>query len=310
MSFNSGNNPNVVKTALDDVWDTTFGASSLPGLATAQDASVFQQDTADSSAVIMELFGGVGDWEATAEEQDLPEGNPRVTNQKTFTVTKFAKMIKVPVEFFDDNKHQAYEKMVRNFARRAMTTRDKNAMAIFRNGFTTATTADGAALFSNTHTTVSGATVDNLLTAALSDASLETAINGLIEQQAQDGEIDGHMPGTLLLPPALFKEGQEITKSELRSGTGNNDLNYYSQIYPGLQVKQSPYLGTAAGGSDTAWYLLSPDHAVTRWVRQAATTSLVDFNISDNDVYKYKGRFREVIGAMSYEGSFGSTGAG
>lgn len=308
MSFNSSLNPNVVKTALDDVFYQEDDLKKHPELATASTPAVFKQDRADSSAVIMELFGGSGAWEQTAEEENLPEGNPRITNSKTFSVVKFAKMVQIPKEFFDDNKHGSYEMMVRNFAKRAKTTMNKNAFAVYRNAFTTALTSDGVALVSDSHVAINGGTVDNKLTAALSETSLYTAIQMLGEMKSQDGEIDGFMPATLLVPMALYKTAVEITDSELRSGTADNDTNIYSSKF-GIKVYTSPFLGAAAGGSDTAWFLLSDEHSVTRWVREAINTSLVDFNVSDNDVYKYKGRFREVVGAMTYEGLIGSTGA-
>jgi len=308
MSFNSALNANVVKTALDDVFYQEDDLRKHPELATATTEAVFKQDTADSSAVIMELFGGSGAWEQTAEEENLPEGQPRITNSKTFSVVKFAKMVQIPKEFFDDNKHGSYEKMVRNFAKRAKTTMNKNAFAVYRNAFTTALTSDGVALVSDSHVALNGGTVDNKLTAALSETSLYTAIQMLGEMKSQDGEIDGFMPATLLVPMALYKTAVEITDSELRSGTADNDVNIYSSKF-GIKVYTSPFLGAAAGGSDTAWFLLSDEHSVTRWVREAINTSLVDFSISDNDVYKYKGRFREVVGAMTYEGIIGSTGA-
>ena len=307
MSFSSALNPSVVKTALDDVFYQEVNGDQRPQLATAETGAVFNQDTADSSAVIMELFGGSGAWEVTAEEQDLPQGTPRITNQKTFSVVKFAKSVEIPKEFFDDNKHGSYEKMIKNFARRARTTRDKNAFAVFRGAFTTTLTADGATLCSDTHTTISGHTVDNKLTAVLAEASLNTAITAMLEQKSQDGEIDGHVPAVLLVPSSLYKLACEITESQLRSGTANNDMNVYSDKY-GIQVYTSPYLGAAAGGSDTAWFLLSSTHSITRWVRQAVSTDLVGPEYSKNDVYAYKGRFREVVGAMSYEGVVGSDG--
>ncbi|MFA6295526.1 MAG: Mu-like prophage major head subunit gpT family protein [Candidatus Paceibacterota bacterium] len=307
MSFSSSLNPNVVKTALDDVFYQEMDGDQHPNHATAETAAVFMQDTADSSAVIMELFGGSGAWEQTAEEQDLPLGTPRITNTKTFSVVKFAKSVDIPKEFFDDNKHGSYEKMVRNFARRARTTRDKNAFAIFRNAFTTALTADGVAMISDSHVNINGDTIDNKITAAFSETSLNTAITALYEQKAQDGEIDGHLASTLVVPPALYKTAVEVCEAKLRSGTADNDPNIYSDKY-GIKIYTSPYMGAAAGGSDTAWFLMSGNHSITRWVRESVNTNLVSFEISRNDVYTYKGRFREVVGAMSYEGIVGSTG--
>lgn len=307
MSMNSTLNPNVVKTVLDEVFWPSYSIEKHPQIATALTSSVFVQDSVDRGAVIQELFDGVGDWTQTAEEQDFSEASPRTYNQKTFTVLKWAKMVKIPKEYFDDDMHSTYEKMVRSMARRAVTKRDKNAFGIYRNAFTTTLTADGIALCSNSHTNGLSQTVDNLLTGALSESTLNTAITQMLEMVSQDGEIDGFTADTLLVPPAVYKTACEITESELRSGTSDNDMNVYSDKY-GLKVYTSPYLGAAAGGSDTAWFLLSTDHSVTRWVRKAVETNLVDYKISDNDVYKYKGSFREVVGVMSYEGVVGSLG--
>lgn len=301
MSYNSGMNPNVVKTALDDVFYQTFSGQQHPGHVTAESSMVFKQDTTDSSAEIMELFKGVGAWEETVEEQELPEGNPRIDNQKVFTVAKFAKNIKIPKEFFDDNKHSAYEMMVRNFAMRARTTRDANAFKAFRD-HATVTTADGVALGSAAHVNLNGDTISNLLTtSALTESTLNDAIIALREMKSQDGVIDGFVPTTLLVPTALFKTACEIVDSELRSGTGDNDMNVYSSKY-GIYVATTPYIGAAAGGSDSTWFLLSDNHSMMRFVRQGVSTDLVPYEYSDNDVYNYKGRFREVVGPMSYEG--------
>jgi hypothetical protein len=301
MSFNSGLNPNVVKTALDGVFNQKFSGQEHPGHVTAESASIFKQDKADSSAVIMELFKGPGAWETTVEEQNLPEGTPRVGNQKTFSVAKFAKSVKIPYEFFRDNKHSSYENMVAAFARRARTSRDKNAFYPFR-APTTVTTSDGVAFGSASHLNLNGDTVSNLNTSsALTETTLNNAIVDLMEMKSQDGELDGYVPKVLLVPPALFKTACEITKSEQRSGTGNNDTNVFSTQY-GISVATSIWIGAAAGGSDSTWFLLADEHSVMRYVREGISTDLVDYIYSENDVYNYKGRFREVVGPMSYEG--------
>lgn len=308
MSFNSQLNPNVVKTALDDVFNQTFSGEQHPGHMTAESGMVFNQDTADSSAVIMELFKGSGNWDTRTEEQDVPSGEPRIGNQKTFSVVNFAKSIDIPKNFFDDNKHGSYEKMVANFARRARTTRDMNAFSVYRNAFSTALTSDGVALIADTHTNLNGDTVDNKVTGAFSESTLNTAIVQLVEMKSQDGIIDGFMPRVLLVPLALYKTACEVVGSELRSGTADNDMNVYSSKY-NIFIGTSPYLGAAAGGSDAAWFLLSPDHSVNRWVRQGTQTDLVDYKFQRNNNYIYKGEFREVIGAMSFEGIVGSSGS-
>ncbi len=127
---------NVVKTALDKVFFPAFNGETHPGYATADSASVFKQDTVDNAAVITEVFKGTGLWGLKAESQDVPQAQARVANQQTFLVTEYAQSVDITKNFFDDNMHGVYEGMVRDMGRNAKKTRDNNAFALFRNGFT------------------------------------------------------------------------------------------------------------------------------------------------------------------------------
>jgi hypothetical protein len=307
--MNSSLSPNVVKTALDKVFFQEFNGTSNPGWGDASTASVFRQDTTDNAAVITEVFKGTGLWGFKAELADVSSAQAKVGNQQTFTVTEYAQSLDISKNFFDDNMHGVYEGMIRDMGQTGRITRDSNAFAIFRNAFTTALTNDAVALISDTHVTQSGATVDNkLATAAFTEITLNDGIVMLSEQKAQDGTIRGQRAKTLVVPPKLFKLASEILDSELRSGTANNDMNVYSDRY-GINLVTSPYLGAAAGGSDTAWFLLGENHSITRWVRQGIITDLVDYKFQRNNNYIYKGSFREVVGAIDYTGIVGSLGA-
>ncbi len=309
MATFSGNlNPNLIKTRLDEVFMQEFQFENKPGLATTATSDIFKQNTIDRGAVIMETFKGVGYWDERAEEEDVASGTPRSTNLITFSVLNFAKSVDISKNLFDDDIHNTYEMMVRDMAETGKLTREKKGFEIYRNAFTSTYTADSATLISDTHTTISGVTVDNKLTAALSTTSLNTAIVALMEQKAEDGTIRGCIPNALLVPVALFKTACEIVESVLLADTANNNMNVYSSKY-GIRVYQSPFLGAAAGGSDTAWFLLSSNHSVNRWVRQAITTDLVSYEYQRNNNYIYKAEFREVFGAINYIGIVGSTGA-
>lgn len=305
--FSSALNPNVVKTALDKVFFQEFDGSKKPELATAETASIFKQDSVSNSAVIEEVFQGTGLWGTRSEEQDVPQATPKVGNKITFLVSNYAQSVDISKNFFDDNMHGVYQRMVRDMATTGRITRDNTAFGLFRNAFTTTLTADGIALISAAHLTLNGTTVSNSVSGALTEANLNTAIVSLMEQKAQDGTIRGNVPSCLLVPPQLFKTACEIVDSELRSGTANNDINVYSSKY-GIYIYTSPYLGAAAGGSDTAWFLLGNTHASYRWVRQGVVTALVDWRTQRNNNYIYKGEYREMVGAVDYAGIVGSTG--
>ncbi len=305
--MNNSLNPSVVKTELDDVFYQEFERGSHPGYVDATSPLVFMQDSSDSSAEIMETFKGVSAWGEKDESGNVPEESARVDNQKTYTMLTFAKGVEVSKEFFDDNKHGVYERTVADFARKAKLGRDKNAFKIYNGGFDTYVTADDSYIFATDHTTLSGATVSNLGTAALSESSLNDAIVALIEQKDQAGEVMGEMPETLLVAPALFKTACEILESELKSGTADNDTNVYSSKY-NIYIATSERLGAAAGGSDTAWFLLGRNKGAMRWEREGLSTYLNDWTATKNQAYFYGGRFREEVGAQDYIGLWGSTG--
>ena len=313
MNITSNLNPNVVKTALDEVFMQEFDLQQGPGIATAETAAIFRQETISNAAQIGEIFQGSGLWLERAEEQDVNKSTPRFGNKYTYSVVNFANSVEISKNFFDDNMHSAWQKIVRDFAENARITRDIEAFEIYRGAFTTTLSADGVALCSDSHLTLGGFTVDNALTAALNETSLNTAIVALREQKAQDGTVKGQNPSALLVPSALFKTACEIVDSEFRSGTADNDINVYSSKYA-ISVYTSPYLGAAVGGSgyttgsNTAWFLLGRNHSVTRWIRQGVQTALVDWKIAKNNNYIYKGEFREVYGAPDYVGIVGSTG--
>lgn len=305
--LNGALSPNVIKTALDKVSDVAFNAAVMPDQATVLDGMLFNQESADSSAVVTEVFGSVGTWDAVAPEVELPADAGRVKDTQTFSVVDYKKALPITREFMRDNKWGLVAKNVRAAADKGRITREARGMDMFRLGFTTKLTNDAATIFSNTHTTVSGDTVDNLFTEALDDDALNTGLVMMAEQKDQAGVIVGRRARVLLVPPAVYKQACILTGSELRPGTANNDMNVYSVKY-GLYVKQSPYLGAASSGSDTAWFLIGDDHQMTRYTREGFNTDYVGPEFSSNDVAYYKMRFAEVFGCTQYDGLVGSTG--
>lgn len=203
--------------------------------------------------------------------------------------------------------HNVWSEDVKNFALMARVTQDDNAFALFRNAFTTTLTADGVAFISASHPLIGGGTASNLITGALSDTTLNNGIVALREQKNQAGVILGGVPTILLVPAKLFKYAMQLTESALVADNANNAMNVYRSAY-GITVYTSPYLGAEAGGSDTAWFLMTPQHSVSRLVRQGIETALRPWQMSNNRTYFYQGNFREAVFVPDYAGAVGSTG--
>lgn len=304
----SGSNANVTKTALDKVFFQRYGRTPGPQFAVAGDEMVFQQDSADRAAVIIENFKGVGLWEETAEQAEYKGDTPMVNDQITFTVSRFTKKFHITEEMLEDDQHSVVRNAVAQMGVKASITQNDNSMDVFRGSTTTTLTSDGATLLSASHSNIAGDTIDNTISAVFSVDTVEEGINLLVEQKDQSGDIVGHEAKTLLVPPQLFKEATEVLESTLEANTTDNQLNVYSAKY-GIVIRQSQYIGSGrSGGSAVRYYLMGEFHSVMRFVRIPVQTKMLGGEYQENGDSVYRGRFREVYGAISYEALVGYDG--
>ncbi len=309
--FTEAQNFSIVQTELDKVFFQEFDYNeAFPGVAHATTAEIFKPQETTHAAWIQSINKGSGLFPAIGETQSVPLSTPHVTNKQTTAILTFAQGIDISKQLFDDNMHGVWAEDVRDFATKARDTQDYTAFGLFRTGFTTTLTADGVSFFNSAHPLIGGGTQNNTATgasSALSPDSLNTAITSLVEQKDQSGVIRGSAPATLLVPPALWKHAREITDSALIADSGNNNVNVYRSAL-GITVWTSHWLGSAAGGSDTAWFLLARRHGITRLIRQGLETALTDWRYSNNLTYRYQANYREAYFVADYSGTYGSAG--
>jgi len=305
--FTSAINTSITQTELDRVFYQSFGVDAGPGQASAATGDLFKVINTDHRNIIEEVYKGVGLYDSISEVQNVPLEAPRVTNKLTTEVVDFAKAIEISKNLFDDNMFNVWQRSVADMGRKARITMDDNAFKVFRNAFTTQLTADGVSAINAAHPLIGGGVESNLVTGALTEANLNSAFTRMRQMKDQAGVVLGDMPSILLVPTPLFKTAVEITQSALISGSAQNDVNIYRSAY-GLTVYTSPYLDAVTGGSDTAWYILSPNHSVQRLVRQGIQTFLRDWGYSNNRTYLYQANFREEAFITDYAGLVGSTG--
>lgn len=305
--LSSGLNANVTKTALDRVFFQRFARSPGPQFAFAGDEMIFQQDSTDRAAVIVENFKGVGLWEETPESAEYKGDAPLVTDQITFTVAKFTKKFHITEEMIEDDQHSVVRNAISQMGTKGRVSQNRTAIGTYRNAAGTTLTSDGAALLSASHSNIAGDTIDNTISGAPTVDTVEEGIKLLVEQVDQAGDIIGHEAKTILCAPDKFKELVEILESTLEANTTDNQLNVYSAKY-GIVLRQSQYLGTAAGGIDDMWFMMGEFHSVMRFVRIPVQTRLLDGSFQANGDSVYRGRYREVYGAISYEALVGYEG--
>jgi phage major head subunit gpT-like protein len=304
--FTEAQNFAIVQTELDSVFYQNWDGESFPGYATAETGAIFKPLNTDHAAYIEEIFKGSGLFPSIGETSTVPLSTPKVTNKITTYIKDYANSIELSKNLFDDNMHGVYSRMIADFAMVARKTQEDNAFAFFRGAFTTSLTADGSAFIAS-RTLINGQTLTNVISGALTPDTLNDAVVALAQMKNQAGVIMGSIPAVLLVPPKLFKHAREITDSALIADSGNNNINVYRSAF-GFEVWTSPYLSAAAGGSDTAWFLLGKNHSVTRLIRQGIQTALRDWTYSNNRTYLYQANFRETVYAPDYVGAVGSTG--
>lgn len=307
--LNRSSSPNLelVKTALDKIRDEQVLKNARTGKAEATDSIVFTQDTASNAAVVSTTQGGGGYFDKSTDDFASTKGVAiKSPTPKTTQIAEFKKDLDVARTFVADQQHSSVAKAVRGNVGSWMASRDRNAFGVYAGGFATNTTIDSVYVFSASHINDNGDTIDNLESGALTDSTLNTSVVVLRNQVNQTGVKVGYEPDFLLCSNDGHKNAMTVAKSVLRSGTGNNDLNYYSELFPGMKVVYNQFLDET---STTAYFIGCQGHGITRFVREALFTTLVNWETQKNDAYVYKLRAREEVDAIEYSGLVGSTGA-
>jgi len=262
-------------------------------------------------------YAGLAGIPLVDEAEEFGEDAIMHTYDTTLTAYKYGQLMPISYELLEDDLSGAIEKA--KYGSRALVRKaEELGSDVFNHAFNTSYTSygDSLPLCSTAHTRADGGSNQSNASSTsvvLSEANLETGIIAMREQLDDRGNLISVVPNVLLVPPALEKEAIEITKSANRSGTADNDVNVYNmKQYTGgqLNVIVWDYLGAAAGGSDTAWFLLSQgDHQVNwGWRRKPAVKRLDESVGAKNEIYYWKMSFRAAYGWRDWRGVWGSQG--
>lgn len=310
LTYDSAQNLILFKTALDKLYAEEILENATAARAFATDPLIFTQEESTKAAETSSVLGGGGYF--AKYTTDVTRQNKvaiSAANIRTTLIAKFKKDIPVSQDAMDDEQLNAVEKMVKQQTKTWLASQDRNAFSVYGNAFTGAITnsitIDGANLISNTHTNENGDTIDNYETGVMNDANVNTLVVDIRSQVDQTGVICGYEPRGMLVSSTLHHDAMSVTKSVLKSGGGDNDQNYYSELYPSLQVKMSPFLDSF---STTAYFLMATGHGVVRFERKALTTTLVPWQVDEDDNYTYKMRAREEVDGIYYNGLVASDG--
>lgn len=210
-------------------------------------------------------------------------------------------------EALEDN---LYEKIgmqrTGNLAFSLRQTKENVVANLYNRGFSTSyPIADGAALLSAAHPSLSGNQSNILATAAdLSEASLEDLSIQIMQANNSRGLKIALMGKSLIVPPTLAFEATRILKSTLQSDTANNAINAMRAmgLFPD-GVKVNHYL------TDTDAFFIRTNAPQGLKLFQRTEAKFAQDGDFDTSNLKYKASERYSVGASDWRGIFGTPGA-
>ena len=184
----------------------------------------------------MPLFGG------TITYDDVSAGYDTL-----ITALEFGQGIQIERKLFDDEQFGIIDQKPKALAGSLYRRRQTDAARPFNQAFSVDsffyTNSEGVALCSNSHTTTSGASTstgfDNLVTTSLSAVAVASARIQMVQFRGDRAERISVMPDSLLIPPDLYEIAFEISQSEGKVDTANNNRNVHKGQY---SVKEWNYL--------------------------------------------------------------------
>ncbi len=209
----------------------------------------------------------------------------------------------VTQEELEDNLYEVVsKKRIKRLAFSARQTKE-NVVANMYNRATTSgyTGGDGVVLLSTAHTSTAGNWSNTLSTAAdLSEASLEDMMVQIAQTKNDRGHVINLKAKKLIVPSNLMFDAKRILKSDLQSGTPNNDLNALKGM---LDYTVNHYL------TDTDAWFIRTDCAQGMQLFERRALSFTNDNDFDTENAKAKCTMRFSVGWSDPRGVAGSVGA-
>lgn len=196
---------------------------------------------------------GLGSMQSVAQGQNVPLDTPKFGSTKDYTQGKWGNGFRITEAMKQWNKIKLMSSLTANLRKTMDEGKDIEVAKMWNNPTATTYAAgfDGFALGYASHTTLSdaGTTYSNLLSAGLSNASLQDACEYFDTLTNDQGQTFTHAPRKLVVAPQLRFTAGQLLKSENEAGEISNTIN----LFPDWDLKAFVYHRFS---SATAWALI------------------------------------------------------
>ena len=241
------------------------------------------------------------------ENASIDYDDPIQGYDRLLTHATYAKGFKISKELWDDDQYNIMNEKPRQLGVAARRTEETIAANVFNRAFNASYLGgDDQELCSTVHpredagTSQSNASSTGITFGEENYETLKLQMRGQLDGR---GQIIEAMPSKLLIPEDLKKTADIVFKSNLRSGTADNDFNPYQNE---LKVIEWLYMNR----NDTHWFLIDKDVArgLVYLIRERMEFSQDEAWESDAALFKVRERF--TVGFYAWRGIFGSQGDG
>ena len=266
---------------------------------------LYEVENSDRSFEEEVLFTGFGTAPTKNEGAAVVYDDAGESFTARYTNETIALAFAITEEAMEDNLYDTFAKLrAKGLARAMANTKQVKAAKLYNEGFTTAQ-GDGVSLFNASHPTVGDGNQSNVGTAAaISEASLESAVIAIQKFKDDRGILIGSSAVSLHVPIDLMFTADVLLNTPGIVGSADNDINSVRN----LGVFPSGYF-TNRRFTDTNAYFFKTDvpNGTKMFNRTPLQTKMEpDF---DTGNLRFKARERYSFGVSDWRGWFGNEGA-
>jgi len=248
VNFDGSTNKELFKKLIEGIFDNTDRE------ALKEYPNMFKTHNSNEEYIRKLRMAGLPLGGEVKEGEGIPIYAPKYGQTKDWTQKSFGLGLRITDRMKRFNKWDLMAKFTRSLKKSQVETKDVELAKVWNN--LTATTYadcyDGEAIGSASHDCLDDKVTqyDNLLSAALSNASLESALNYFDYMYDDQAQIITAKPDTLYVNYMLRISAAKILRSDNVSGEMSNTLN----VFPDWSLKTFVYHRLT---STTAWGLLA-----------------------------------------------------
>ena len=266
---------------------------------------LYEVENSDRSFEEEVLFTGFGTAPTKQEGAAVVYDDAGESFTARYTNETIALAFAITEEAMEDNLYDTFAKLrAKGLARAMANTKQVKAAKLYNEGFTTAQ-GDGVSLFNTAHPTVGDGNQSNIGTAAaISEASLESAVIAIQKFKDDRGILIGSSAVSIHVPVDLMFTTDVLLNTPGIVGSADNDLNSVKN----LGVFPSGYFTNRRFTDANAWFIKTDVPNGSKMFNRTPLQTKMEPDFDTGNL-RFKARERYSFGVSDWRSWFGNQGA-